>query len=104
MLNNHKFVSVRTVHGNWLEYSSGDPVLFHAQFVVICSTESELSGFRDRDFVCRNRLGTAVKKTILIANAQGTINHGDGNAATDEEISKVIVFKALRRLNIKKKK
>ena len=72
----------------WSNLFLGDPVLFHAQYIVICSSESELSRLETRDLVCRSRLGSAVKKTVLIACAE----------------QDVVTFKALKRLNVKVKK
>ena len=41
--------------------------MFHARYVIVCSTEEELATWTERDLVCRSRLGTAVKKTVLLA-------------------------------------
>ena len=48
----------------------GDPVLFHAKYVVICPDTNALGGsvISERSLVAKCRLGTAVKKTILISS------------------------------------
>jgi tRNA splicing endonuclease len=63
--------------------------MFHARFVVVCSTTEELDAWAERDLVCRSRLGTAVKKTVLIAFLNA-----------DQEVE----FKALNRITKKRDK
>ena len=48
----------------------GDPVSFHAKYVVICPDTNALGGseISERSLVAKCRLGTAVKKTILISS------------------------------------
>jgi tRNA splicing endonuclease len=67
---------------------SGDPCMFHSRFVVVCSATEELDAWTD--LVCRSRLGTAVKKTVLIAFLD----------AADQEVE----FKALNRITKKRDK
>ncbi len=49
----------------------GDPLRYHAKFVVICkenirSTE-DIEAIGQRDLVAMSRLGTTVKKTVMIS-------------------------------------
>jgi hypothetical protein len=77
-------------------------VLFHAQLIVICSTESELSGLQDRDLICRSRLGTAVKKTVVVAFLEKTLVNVEENGSNDSKVPNV-VYRSLKRLNVKLK-
>ena len=63
--------------------------MFHARYIVVCTVDSQLSKMCERDLVCRSRLGTAVKKTVLMAYINA-----------NEEVE----FKTLKRLNEKRKK
>jgi len=47
----------------------GDPVMFHATYVVICqaSMQCDERMINEKELVAKCRLGTAVKKTILIS-------------------------------------
>ena len=55
--------------GDFLAYN-GDPVAFHAQFVVICSNKDR-TDYSETELVRISRLGTTVKKTVLLAS----LNH-----------------------------
>lgn len=56
--------------GDFLVYP-GDPVMFHARYIVIC-LESELDPrSRVQDLVAVSRLGTTVKKTVLFSWLEG---------------------------------
>jgi len=81
--------SYLTIGFFFLNRFTGEPCLFHARFVVVCMSETELNSLTDRDLVCRSRLGTAVKKTVLMAFPN----------SRDE-----IEFKALKRIDEKRKK
>lgn len=52
----------------------GDPVLFHAAYIVICQVRKSLDEEKlsEKLLVARCRLGTAVKKTILLASFDRT--------------------------------
>ena len=52
----------------------GDPVLFHAAYIVICQVQKSLDEEKlsEKLLVARCRLGTAVKKTILLASFDRT--------------------------------
>lgn len=52
--------------GDFLAYP-GDPLKFHAKYVVICCNENPES-IDEKDLVARSRLGTNVKKTVLLAH------------------------------------
>jgi len=54
--------------GDYLVYP-GDPIQFHAKYVVICC-EDPISAMDEKDLVARSRLGTSVKKTVLLATCQ----------------------------------
>jgi len=54
--------------GDYLVYP-GDPMQFHAKYVVICF-EDPISSMDEKDLVARSRLGTSVKKTVLLATYQ----------------------------------
>ena len=58
--------------GDFLLYS-GDPVSYHAKFIVIClNTPKEVENEKSvQDLVARSRLGTCVKKTILFSWLEG---------------------------------
>ncbi len=44
---------------------SGDPIKFHAAFIVICKQSKET--FPAKDLVSYGRVGTSTKKTVVIA-------------------------------------
>ena len=52
----------------------GDPVLFHAAYIVICQARKSLDEEKlsKKLLVARCRLGTAVKKTILLTSFDKT--------------------------------
>lgn len=50
--------------GDFLAYP-GDPIQFHAKYVVICC--DTIDNMSERDLVAKSRLGTNVKKTVLLA-------------------------------------
>ena len=53
--------------GDFLAYP-GDPILFHAKYVIICCDNP--NDINEKDLVARSRLGTAVKKIVLLASFQ----------------------------------
>ena len=52
--------------GDFLAYP-GDPIQFHAKYVVICCNDP-YEDMGEKDLVARSRLGTNVKKTVLLAS------------------------------------
>ena len=52
--------------GDFLVYP-GDPIHFHAKYVVICQA-SPLEEIKEIDLVMHSRLGTSTKKTVLLAS------------------------------------
>jgi len=58
--------------GDFLVYL-GDPVMVHARYIVICRENAVEDGWRGRrqDLVALCRLGTTVKKTVLVAWMEG---------------------------------
>lgn len=58
--------------GDFLVYC-GDPVMYHAKYIVICVTSGAdiVNPARMQDLVARSRLGTSVKKTVLFAWLEG---------------------------------
>lgn len=58
--------------GDFLVYL-GDPVMVHARYIVICRENAVEEGWRGRkqDLVALCRLGTTVKKTVLVAWMEG---------------------------------
>ena len=52
--------------GDFLAYP-GDPIMFHAKYIVICSDETEIEGISETELVAKSRLATSVKKTVLLA-------------------------------------
>ena len=51
--------------GDFLVYP-GDPIHFHAKYVVICQASS-VTDIKETDLVTRSRLGSSTKKTVLLA-------------------------------------
>lgn len=51
--------------GDYLVYP-GDPIQFHAKYIVICCENDEIYT-DEKDLVAKSRLGTSVKKTVLLA-------------------------------------
>ena len=51
----------------------GDPVMFHAKYILICLEEKSDLGDEKRvqDLVARCRLGTSVKKIVLFSWLEG---------------------------------
>jgi len=70
--NNYYITEGSKFGGDFLLYS-GDPVSFHAKFIVICllSPKEIETETRIQDLVARSRLGTCVKKTILFSWLEG---------------------------------
>jgi len=67
--NNNYYISEGSKFGGDFLVYSGDPVKYHAKYIVICincAAEIE-SERRIQDLVARSRLGTCVKKTILFS-------------------------------------
>ena len=52
----------------------GDPVSFHASYVVICyaSADGGAPKLSEKELVAKCRLGTSVKKTILLSYFENT--------------------------------
>ena len=48
----------------------GDPIQFHAKFIVICC-EEDPKQIEEKDLVAKSRLGTNVKKIVLLATHKG---------------------------------
>ena len=83
--NNYYLTEGSKFGGDFLVYC-GDPVKYHAKYVVICvESEDHVSRVETRvqDLVARCRLGTGVKKIILFSWLQGedikykTLTRGD---------------------------
>jgi tRNA-splicing endonuclease subunit Sen34 len=51
----------------------GDPIKFHAQFLVICTDKNE--ALSATDLVALGRLGTSVRKTVVLSSLSD-----DGNS------------------------
>ena len=51
--------------GDFLAYP-GDPIQFHAKYVVICQASS-ITDMKEADLVARSRLGSSTKKIVLLA-------------------------------------
>ena len=49
-----------------LSFYLGDPVKFHAQFLVICIERDEV--LAPTELVALGRLGTSVRKSVLLAS------------------------------------
>ena len=51
----------------------GDPLMYHAKYIVICLTDQKDLGSESRiqDLVARSRLGTSVKKIVLFSWLEG---------------------------------
>ena len=45
----------------------GDPLLFHAKFVILCLKNEEIRRMPDSGLVAKCRLGTAVNKVVLLS-------------------------------------
>lgn len=60
--------------GDFLAYP-GDPLKFHSHYIVVCVEEDQL--LTPYFLVQKGRLGTNVKKTVLLCslNSDGTINY-----------------------------
>jgi len=58
--------------GDFLVYC-GDPVMYHAKYIVICVTSGAdiVNPARMQDLVARSRLGNSVKKIVLFAWLEG---------------------------------
>eukprot|EP00088_Acartia_fossae_P001136 TRINITY_DN10426_c0_g1_i2.p1 TRINITY_DN10426_c0_g1~~TRINITY_DN10426_c0_g1_i2.p1 ORF type:complete len:392 (+),score=88.00 TRINITY_DN10426_c0_g1_i2:102-1277(+) len=52
--------------GDYLVYL-GDPLKFHASYIVICQGIDSLEKERPQDLVAKSRLGSQVNKTVLVA-------------------------------------
>jgi len=71
--NNYYLTEGSKFGGDFLVYC-GDPVKYHAKYVVICVESGEhvsRAGARVQDLVARCRLGTGVKKIILFSWLKG---------------------------------
>jgi len=71
--NNNYFITEGSKFGGDFLLYSGDPVSYHAKFIVIClhSSKEIENEKRIQDLVARSRLGTCVKKTILFSWLEG---------------------------------
>ena len=71
--NNNYFITEGSKFGGDFLLYSGDPVSYHAKFIVIClhSSKEIENEKRMQDLVARSRLGTCVKKTILFSWLEG---------------------------------
>lgn len=61
--------------------SSGDPLRFHAHFIALCLPMDEKLPICD--LLAIARLGSNVKKTVLLCSPQ---NYSDGGEETEEEV------------------
>ena len=54
--------------GDFLAYP-GDPLMFHAKYIVVCCdmSEDEIKSMSEADLVAKSRLAVTVKKTMLFA-------------------------------------
>lgn len=52
--------------GDYLVYP-GDPIQFHAKYIVVCCDNHDVYT-EEKDLVAKSRLGTNVKKTVLLAS------------------------------------
>lgn len=71
--NNNYYISEGSKFGGDFLLYSGDPVRYHAKFIVIClNSPKEIENEnRIQDLVARSRLGTCVKKTVLFSWLEG---------------------------------
>eukprot|EP00092_Neocalanus_flemingeri_P028604 GFUD01031061.1.p1 GENE.GFUD01031061.1~~GFUD01031061.1.p1 ORF type:complete len:334 (+),score=109.71 GFUD01031061.1:51-1004(+) len=71
--NNNYYISEGSKFGGDFLVYSGDPVKYHAKFIVIClnSVVEIENENRIQDLVARSRLGTCVKKTVLFSWLDG---------------------------------
>jgi len=71
--NNNYYISEGSKFGGDFLIYSGDPVKYHAKYIVICiSSVAEIENEnRIQDLVARSRLGTCVKKTVLFSWLEG---------------------------------
>ena len=71
--NNNYYISEGSKFGGDFLLYSGDPVKYHAKFIVICLNSSKEieNEKRIQDLVARSRLGTCVKKTVLFSWLDG---------------------------------
>ena len=69
----------------------GDPVLFHASYVVICYEYegSDILTINENELVAKCRLGTAVKKTIILS-------YFDKGGSVKNDKSEEVKFKVLK--------
>lgn len=56
--------------GDFLAYL-GDPVIFHARYIVVCREGAGGQECRPQDLVALSRLGTCVRKVVLLAWLEG---------------------------------
>lgn len=56
--------------GDFLAYL-GDPVIFHARYIVVCREGAGGQKGRPQDLVALSRLGTCVRKVVLLAWLEG---------------------------------
>ena len=63
----------------YLKLYLGDPVSFHASYVVICyvSEDGGAPKLSEKELVAKCRLGTSVKKTILLSYFENTSLNSD---------------------------
>ena len=54
--------------GDFLAYP-GDPLMFHAKYIIVCCdmSEDEIKSMPEADLVAKSRLAVTVKKTMLFA-------------------------------------
>ncbi len=55
--------------GDFLAYP-GDPIHFHATYIVSCCDKKAIEQMDEKDLVAKSRLGCNVNKTVLLAYIQ----------------------------------